>query len=80
MAKKKQLKKKEPLLSELYIHGEVESWHVLMVAHDKSKEVLLERAQYEEKKPDGTTVYTRKTVRDSLTLEMDLLLPNQIQG
>ena len=80
MAKKKQPKKKEPLLSELYIHGEVESWHVLMVAHDKSKEVPLERAQYEEKKPDGTTVYTRKTVRDSLTLEMDLLLPNQIQG
>ena len=80
MAKKKQPKKREAPVDELYIHGEVDSWHVLMVAHDQTVEVPRERAQYEEKKPDGTSVYTRKTVSDSLTLEMDLVLRKPIRG
>jgi len=80
LPKKRQTRSPRVPFSELYIHGKVESWHVIMVAHDHTIEVPRERAQYEEKKPDGTLVYTRKTVSDDLTLEMDLVLRNPIRG
>jgi len=80
MSKKQPTTKRKTLLSELFIHGEVESWHVLMVAHHQSKEVPRERAQYEEHKPDGECLYTRHVVSDPLSLEQSLLLRESIRG
>ena len=80
MAKKKQTKPREALSSERFIHGEVESWHVLMVSHDQRIEVPRDRAQYEEKMPDGGTKYTRRVVSDHLELELTLRLRETIRG
>ncbi len=48
MAKKKLAEKREIPSRELFIHGEVESWHVLMVSHDQRIEVPRDRARNEE--------------------------------
>jgi len=80
MPRKRQTKKRNPPLNELFIHGEVESWHVLMVTHDRTTEVPLERAQYEEKQPDGGIKYTRRTVSDHLSLEMDVILREPVRS
>jgi hypothetical protein len=70
MPRKRRQKKWFVPHSEIFIHGEVESWHVLMVTHDRTIEVPREQAQYEEKRPKGEIVYTRRTVSDHLSLEM----------
>ena len=67
-------------LSELFIHGEVEAWHVLMVSHDRTIEVSPERAQYEEKQPNGGILYARRTVGDHLSLEMDVILREPVRS
>lgn len=48
MPKKRTSRKWEVPSSELLIHGQVQSWHVLMVSHDRMIEVPRDRAQYEE--------------------------------
>ena len=78
--KKKQAKQREVPSSELFIHGEVESWHVLMVSHDALIEVPRERAQYEEPHPDGGTKYTHRAVSDHLELEVTLRLRDSVRG
>ena len=80
MAKKKQTRERKVPSSELFIHGEVESWHVLMVSHDQRIEVPRDRAQYEEKLPDGGTKYTHRAVSDHLELELTLRLRESIRG
>ena len=80
MAKKKQTKRREVPSSERFIHAEVESWHVLMLSHDQRIEVPRDRAQYEEKLPDGGTKYTRRAVSDHLELELTLRLRESIRG
>jgi hypothetical protein len=80
MPKRRPTKKKEPPLNELYIHGEVESWHVLMVAEGKTIEVPRERAQYEERRPDGSYLYTRRAVNDHLGLELCVALRDPVRG
>jgi len=80
MPKKRPSKARKAPLSELYIHGDVESWHVHMVAHDQTKEVSREQAQYEERQPDGEILYTRRTVSDHHCLEMDVVLREPVRG
>lgn len=80
MAKKKLPKKKEPPIHELYIMGEVESWHVNMVAHHKTIEVPRERAKYEERQRDGSVVFTRHTVSDHLELDLEIQLREPVRG
>ena len=80
MAKKKLAKKGAIHSSELFIHCEVEAWHVLMESHDRMIEVPRERAQYEKPQPDGGSTYTRRTVSDHLELEMKLLLRGPVRG
>ena len=80
MAKKKQTKQREAPSSELFIHGEVESWHVLVGAEDHLVEVPRERAQYKEDLPDGGTKYTHRAVSDHLEIEVNLLLREPIRG
>ena len=85
MAKKKAPKKtppktKEPPIHELYIMGEVESWHVNMVAHHRTIEVSRDRAKYEERKRDGSVVFTRNTVSDHLELELAVVLREPVRG
>jgi hypothetical protein len=77
---KRQSKQRKIPSSELFIHGEVESWHVLMVSHDERVEVPRERAQFEESLPDGGTKYTHRAVSDHLELEMTLRLREPIRG
>ncbi len=80
MAKKKPPKKKEPPLNELYIMGEVESWHVDMVAHHTEIEVPRAQAQFEERQPKGGMVYKRRAVSDHLSLELEVVLREPIRG
>ena len=80
MPKKRPAKTRQAPSSERFIHGEVESWHVLMVAEGKTIEVLRERAQYEERKPDGSYLYTRRTVSDHLSLDLDVVLREPVRG
>ena len=80
MAKKKQTRERKVPSNELFIHGEVESWHVLMVSHDQKIEVPRDRAQYEEELPDGGTRYTRRAVSDHLELDLTLRLREPIRG
>lgn len=79
MPKKRPAKKREAPSSERFIHGEVESWHVLMVAHDKSIEVPPHRAQYEEQLPGGGCRYTRRSVSDHFCLEMNLVFRGPVR-
>lgn len=80
MPKKKSPKKKEPPLSELFIMGEVKSWHVTMAAHHKTIEVPRERAKYEERQRDGSVVFTRHAVSDHLELDLEILLREPVRG
>ncbi len=80
MPKKKTPKKKEPPIGELYIMGEVESWHVNMVAHHTEIEVPRERAQTEERQRDGTVIYKHRAVSDHLSLDLDVVLREPIRG
>ncbi len=76
----KQTKQREAPSNELFIHGEVESWHVLMVSHDHMIEVTRDKAQYKEELPDGGTKYTHRAVSDHLELELTLRLRETIRG
>jgi len=80
MPKGRPTKRKEPPLTELYVQGEVESWHVLMVAHDMTIEVPRERAQYKERQRDSGYSYTRRAVSDHLSLELDVALREPVRG
>lgn len=80
MQKKKQAMKNEVPSSELFIHGEVGSWHVLMVSHDRMVEVPRDRAQYKEPRPDGGSIYTHRAVSDNLELEVKLLIREPVRG
>ena len=80
MPKKKQAREKEIPSSELFIHGEVETWHVLVGAEDHMVEVPRERAQYKEDLLDGGTKYTHRAVSDHLEIDVNLLLREPIRG
>lgn len=80
MAKKKLPKEKEPPIHELFIMGEVESWHVNMVAHHTDVEVPSAQAQFEERQPGGGVVYKRRAVSDHLSLELELVLREPVRG
>ncbi len=66
--------------SEIFIHGEVAAWHVLMVSEDARVEVPRERAQYEERQRDGSAVYRRRVVCDHLELELEIVLREPVRG
>ncbi|HOX27452.1 MAG TPA: hypothetical protein PLU44_17020 [Candidatus Krumholzibacteria bacterium] len=80
MAKKKLHKRTDPPIHGLFIMGEVECWHVNMVAHHTEIEVPRERAQTEERQRDGTVVYKHRAVSDHLTLDLDVVLREPIRG
>jgi hypothetical protein len=80
MPKRSPTKRKDPPLTELYIQGEVESWHVLMVVHDKTIEVPPERAQCKKRQPDGGYLCTRRAVSDHFSLELDVALREPVRG
>lgn len=79
MPKKRPVKKRETPSNERFMHGTVESWHVLMSAHDESIEVPPHSAQYEEQLPGGGRRYTRRVVRDDLSLELDLVFRGPVR-
>lgn len=80
MPKKRPAKTRQAPSSERFIHGEVESWHVLMVAHNESIEVPPYKAHYEEQLPGGGCRYTRHVVSDNLSLEMNLVFREPVRG
>ena len=80
MPRKRSPRKREAPLTERFIYGEVESWHVLMVAHNQTVEVPQERAQHEERQCDGGILYTHRAVSDHLSLEMDVVLREPVRG
>ena len=80
MPKKTPLKKKESPLNERYIMGEVESWHVNIVAHHTEVEVPRAQAQFEERQPKGGVVYKRRAVNDHLSLELEVVLREPVRG
>lgn len=80
MTKKKLPRKKEPPIHELFIMGEVESWHVNMVAHHTEIEVPREHAQTEERQRNGTVVYKHRAVSDHLSLDLDVILREPTRG
>lgn len=80
MAKKKQTKERKVPSSELFIHAEVESWHVLVSAEDHMVEVSREKAQYQEELPDGGVKFSHRAVFDHLEIEVNLLLREPVRG
>ncbi len=79
MPKKRLSKTRQAPSAERFIHGEVESWHVLMVAHNESIEVPPYKAQYEEQLPGGGCRYTRRAVSDNLSLELNLVFREPVR-
>lgn len=80
VSKKKPPKTKEPPIHELYIMGEVVSWHVDMVAHHAEIEVPRAQAQFEVQQPKGGVVYKRCAVSDTLSLELEVVLREAVRG
>ena len=80
MLRKRPVKEREAPMNELFIQGEVVSWHVLMVSETREVEVPRDRAQKEERQPDGGIRYTHQAVSDYLSLELELELREPVRG